>query len=243
MVDVLQLAVEQCEASLTVPLERTATQENSGFALIASILDRFRDGLFTSGSFSDVRILVNYRILLINECFPQHLDNLFAQNCYQFLSSCSPLLLSYLLHRKDENKTLAVWHSLLSAVASSAVSDTFPDQKSIIILLDAAQKGQLPKYLKPQAGELDALVAHLLEAGMNEPVKSEKLALVKQILISGSSGHFSPLLPLTSVFSRSFHFCFGIGYPLAGHYCRLHFQCHHSYSRRGYPSPYHRRVH
>ncbi len=40
MDDVLQLAVEQCEASLTVPPERTTTQENSGFALIASILDR-----------------------------------------------------------------------------------------------------------------------------------------------------------------------------------------------------------
>lgn len=66
MDDVLQLAVGQCEASLTAPVAHREMQDNSGFALMAGILDRFRDGLFTNDAFSNVSIpvivIVNYRL-------------------------------------------------------------------------------------------------------------------------------------------------------------------------------------
>lgn len=48
-------------------------------------------------------------------------------------------------------------------------------------LLDAAQRGQLPSYLKPDEGELDALVASLLEKAMTA-VDLDEVGLVKQIL-------------------------------------------------------------
>lgn len=48
-------------------------------------------------------------------------------------------------------------------------------------LLDAAQRGQLPSYLKPNGGELDVIVANLLEKALTA-VDSEEVGLVRQIL-------------------------------------------------------------
>lgn len=47
-------------------------------------------------------------------------------------------------------------------------------------LLDAAQRGVLPSYLKPNVSELDALVEHLLEVALASD--AERLAFVKQVL-------------------------------------------------------------
>jgi len=86
----------------------------------------------------------------------------------------------------------------LSNIASRADSaDHIPDQKSITSLLDAAQKGQLPKYLKPYAGELDNLVGGMLERALAGPVGSNEALLVRQILIASGA-------------PNSFHFLFAL---------------------------------
>ena len=48
-------------------------------------------------------------------------------------------------------------------------------------LLDAAQKGQLPSYLKPSGGELDVIVANLLEKALTA-VDSDEAGLIRQML-------------------------------------------------------------
>lgn len=57
-----------------------------------------------------------------------------------------------------------------------------PEQKPIARLLDAAQQGQLPSHLKPKGGELDMVVGSLLEKALTEPVDSDEVGLVRQIL-------------------------------------------------------------
>jgi hypothetical protein len=79
-----------------------------------------------------------------------------------------------------------VWHSLLSSIASTVTvtasqEERVPEQEPIVRLLDAAQKGQLPSYLKPNGGELDALVGGLLEKAWTA-VDSDEVGLVRQIL-------------------------------------------------------------
>jgi hypothetical protein len=71
---------------------------------------------------------------------------------------------------------LRVWHALLSGIAQH------PDkvQPSVKLLLDAAQRGVLPSYLKPIAGELDVLVEDLLEDALAGDAR--RLAFVKQVL-------------------------------------------------------------
>lgn len=49
-------------------------------------------------------------------------------------------------------------------------------------LLDAAQQGQIPSYLKPKEGELDAIVGGLLEKVLTGLIGSDEVGLVRQIL-------------------------------------------------------------
>ena len=79
-----------------------------------------------------------------------------------------------------------VWHSLLFSIASTVTvtashEERSPEQEPIVRLLYAAQQGQLPSYLKPNGGELDALVASLLEKA-STAVDSDEVGLVRQIL-------------------------------------------------------------
>ena len=89
-----------------------------------------------------------------------------------------------------------VWHSLLSSIASTVTvtasqEERIPGQEPIVRLLDAAQQGQLPSYLKPNGGELDALVATLLEKTLTA-VDSDGMGLVRQILTTSGQLVFRP---------------------------------------------------
>jgi hypothetical protein len=80
-----------------------------------------------------------------------------------------------------------VWHSLLSSIAftvtvTASQEERIPEQEPIVRLLDAAQQGQLPSYLKPNGGELDALVSSLLEKALTAVDSSDEVGLVRQIL-------------------------------------------------------------
>lgn len=80
-----------------------------------------------------------------------------------------------------------VWHSLLSSIASSVTVSASQEERTLerkpmMQLLDAAQRGQLPSYLKPKGGELDALVGSLLEKALTGSVGSDEVRLVGQIL-------------------------------------------------------------
>ena len=69
-----------------------------------------------------------------------------------------------------------MWHALLTSLAHH--SDNA--EAAMKQLLDAAQRGVLPSYLRPDAGELDAFVRDLLEVALVPD--AGHLAFVKQVL-------------------------------------------------------------
>jgi E3 ubiquitin-protein ligase listerin len=99
-----------------------------------------------------------------------------VEHGFLLLTVSPSLLLAYLVHRKDKVQCGRVWHVLLTTVAQ------YPDkaEHGIKPLLDAAQQGVLPSYLRPKAGELDILVTDLLQAALASDM--ERLGLVKQVL-------------------------------------------------------------
>ena len=185
--EVLVAGLDRCEQVLATQQEG----ETASFALLLGLLDQFREGLFDDAAISTVRFSPkNCSLFLLLTFFPQKLDTLLSQNASRLLKLSPPLLLSYLLHRKNEPSSLAVWHSLLSSIAAG--TDGLPDQRSITSLLAAAQKGQLPKYLRPHIGELDSLVGGILEKALARPAGSEEALLVRQILVA--SGTPNPII-------------------------------------------------
>ncbi|KAF8156982.1 hypothetical protein B0H34DRAFT_711453 [Crassisporium funariophilum] len=165
--EVLEAEVERSEKVLEAGFA-TAEEEagnKAGFVLFVSMLDQFREGLF------------------FDEKFASQFDTLLSRHAFLVLRLSPQLFLSYLLYRKDEAKCSTVWHSLLSSIASAARAGQL-EPKYFAQILDAAQQGRLPKYLKPKEGELDRLVGDLLENALNAPAGSEDVGLVKQILIA-----------------------------------------------------------
>ena len=77
---------------------------------------------------------------------------------YKLLVTMPSLLMLYLKHRKDEAAGLEVWHKVLEGVASHA-GDT---QSAFSVLLNAADNGSLPSYLRPRGEELHDAVGGLL---------------------------------------------------------------------------------
>ncbi|KDR72553.1 hypothetical protein GALMADRAFT_752797 [Galerina marginata CBS 339.88] len=168
MKDILEVDIARCESLLNVEQvpspEEDVTKEKVSFELLVGILEQFREGLF------------------FDESFCHRLDALLSQHAFKILSLSPSLFLSYLIHRKNEAKASEVWHHLLSSIASSSIIDQVQERKSIGRLSEAAQRGQLPRYLKPQSGELDSLVGGLLEKALGGPMGSDELSLVGHIL-------------------------------------------------------------
>ena len=93
------------------------------------------------------------------------------------LLAVSPaLLLGYIAHRKDEAQCWRVWHVLLNGIAQHPEEA----EQAINPLLDAARRGVLPVYLKPHAGELNAIVERLVEMALT--LDAERLVFVNQVL-------------------------------------------------------------
>ena len=109
------------------------------------------------------------------------MDDLFYRHSFRILSLSPSLLLSYLNHRTDNSKCLAVWHSLLSEIASTPRSDRLLESKATGNLLAAVQKGQLPRYLTPQDGELNDLIGGLLQTALSESINADEASLLKEI--------------------------------------------------------------
>ena len=103
-----------------------------------------------------------------------------SDHALRLLSISPQLLLSYLLHRKNEEKCLSMWHSLLSSIASSQT----PDLAAIRNLLEATQRGKLPRYLKPQQAELEGFISGLLEKALSGSTNSNEAQILKQISVS-----------------------------------------------------------
>ncbi|KAG6806246.1 hypothetical protein H0H93_003283, partial [Arthromyces matolae] len=107
---------------------------------LVDMLAQFREGLFDDAEFSDL------------------VDNLAIHNAFVLLKMSPTFLLGYLSHRKKETTSSEVWHALLSSLSEN------PTQAEITVkpLLEAAQRGLLPRHLKPKGREVDDLAEILL---------------------------------------------------------------------------------
>lgn len=114
------------------------------------------------------------------------MDEMVTRYPYRLLVVSPSLLLAYLSHRNNQERCLQSWHALLSSVSS------YPEalRASLTPLLDAAQNGILPKYLKPKADELGDLIGKCLVDAL-APAGSAQLTLVRRIL--RTSGQFRSL--------------------------------------------------
>lgn len=107
----------------------------------------------------------------------QRLDGITRDNSYLLLAISPSLLLAYFVHRRDVDRSLLLWRSLLSAISQHPKEI----QTSLPPLLDAAAENTLPDYLKPQTDELDNLVGQLVDNVLGGSA-TDKLPLVRQIL-------------------------------------------------------------
>ena len=98
----------------------------------------------------------------------------------RLLAAMPSLLLLYLKFRKDETSAAAVWHRVLESVGHSPeeLHSTLP------ALLDAAERKQLPEYLRPQGEELHDAAAHLLTEALSGPQGRSSALLIGRLLVN-----------------------------------------------------------
>ena len=106
----------------------------------------------------------------------QQMDETVLEHGFVLLAVSPAFLLAYIAYRKDEAQCGRVWHVLLTGI----VQHPEEAEQAVNPLLDAAQRGVLPTYLKPNADELDTMVEHLLEMTLTSD--TQRLAFVKQVL-------------------------------------------------------------
>jgi hypothetical protein len=100
------------------------------------------------------------------------------KNAYRLLILSPELPLAYLSHRKDEQWCWKLWHALLFEIPQhpQMVQSTF------LPLLEAAQKGLLPTYLRPEAEEMDIFIGKLLVVVLGDSAAGTQLRLVRQVI-------------------------------------------------------------
>ncbi|GLB39355.1 putative ring finger [Lyophyllum shimeji] len=145
MSKILQSSAKSCKEALEfIQAGKTGHDETSsipGVPLLVNMLDQFREGLFEDRTFA------------------QALDDIMARYGFLLLAMSPSLILAYLTHRRDEGRSLELWHALLSGIAEDPSKAEHPVKP----LLDAAQRGVLPRHLKPSSvGEVDTLIEALL---------------------------------------------------------------------------------
>ncbi|KAI0711424.1 hypothetical protein C8Q76DRAFT_677774 [Earliella scabrosa] len=157
VIEVVRAAIDQCAALL----QAEETQRDNVASLV-NILDTFGDIVFAEPQIT------------------KGIDDLVQNYTHQLLIALPSLLLLYLRHRKDEAACLSVWHKVLEAVArhTDEVDTLLPP------LLDAADKGALPAYLRPQGEELHELAGHLLTNALNGPPNTTNASLFRRLLLS-----------------------------------------------------------
>ncbi|KAG6916946.1 hypothetical protein DXG01_004633 [Tephrocybe rancida] len=177
-------AIQACtDAMGSDTAESESTTPLTGVRFLVEMLDQFREGLFDD---SQVAQLV---------------DETAAQHAFRILGASPALLLAYLVHRKNEPCCSRVWHALLSGVAKN------PEKAELAVkpLLEATQRGVLPRYLKPSTNEVDDLIESLLAQALAGD--AAQLSFVQQVLRSpdyflSSSAYVTLMGIISSTFSR-----------------------------------------
>ncbi|KAJ3574319.1 hypothetical protein NP233_g1845 [Leucocoprinus birnbaumii] len=145
---------------------QTEVKENikENIRFLECMVEQFREGLFDDPSFA------------------QRFDSLVQTQTTFLFETSLPFLFSYLAHRKSEDDALALWHSLLKVIAANA-HNVEKMRRVAMEVIRVAQKGDLPKYLKPDSTELDDIVGKSLGTVLNGEAGAD-LDVVKAVMRS-----------------------------------------------------------
>ncbi|KAG6896299.1 hypothetical protein C0992_009252 [Termitomyces sp. T32_za158] len=194
----LGTSVQRCNESLNTltPIStshESPTQTNAspvtGIPFLIDMLEQFREGLFEDPHFAEL------------------IDALHAQHATLLLHTSPALLLSYLTHRKSPRHCSSVWHALLAGIARQPDLHAAELNAYVRPLLDAAQRGILPEYLKPKECEVDSMVQGLVERALAGDGGEAWSTIVMQVLQSpdnflSENGYITSLRTISSAFSR-----------------------------------------
>ncbi|KAF9447824.1 hypothetical protein P691DRAFT_670660 [Macrolepiota fuliginosa MF-IS2] len=182
--EILQENVQRVDEVLSTGGGESAKDE---IKFLESMLEQFREGLFE------------------NQTFAQEFDELTKTHAAFLLDSWPTLVVSYLSHRKNEKKSLDLWHALLNVVASIADDSKMKVASGIV---QAAQKGGLPSYLRPRANELDGIIGNLLQSVLagSTATSARDLEVVKAVLSAheyfiSQSGHINLVETIVNTFN------------------------------------------
>ncbi|KAM6492444.1 hypothetical protein JOM56_012168 [Amanita muscaria] len=105
-------------------------------------------------------------------------DSLMNDYCLRLLEFPVPVIQTYLAVRNSEEHCLRLWHTLLSAILGQP-------QKSLHLMgaiLNTSLINGLPSYLRPSAGELDALILGWMDTVAAGSLIDVDLSLLEKVL-------------------------------------------------------------
>ncbi|KAI0747035.1 hypothetical protein C8Q80DRAFT_1178930 [Daedaleopsis nitida] len=157
VLEVVKAALDQCSALL----EADETEGRHVVSFV-NILDTFGELVF-----ADAQIGKNVDILV-------------QSHTLRLLTTLPSLLMLYFKYRDDQEACLAVWHKVLEAVARN----THEIDRLLLPLLNAADEGALPTYLRPQGEELHEAAGSLLTEALSGPVNAKQVSAISRLLTS-----------------------------------------------------------
>lgn len=178
VIEVVKAALDKC-ATLLSAEETNQAQVTS----LVNILNNFGELVFSNAQIAEVRpcSFTRTRHQSVDN-LRQGVDELVQSQTYRLLKTLPTLLLLYLRHRDRQEACLSVWHSVLESLArhTDEIDILFPP------LLDAADGGYLPAYLRPQGEELHEVASHLLTDALSGPPNASSVSLIHRLLTSYS---------------------------------------------------------
>ncbi|EJD05481.1 uncharacterized protein FOMMEDRAFT_103536 [Fomitiporia mediterranea MF3/22] len=146
-------------------------------------------------------------LLLRNSDLTPRIDAVMSKNISGILQSdvTVQLLIVFLRHRGDNNACLSLWHDTLKVISS----DTVLQEEALPILLVAAERDDLPDFLKPEDDEMDRIASRLVLDLLSSDEQKESLKttverLLKRPCFFISSRAASDLLrTIASVFAEN----------------------------------------
>jgi hypothetical protein len=111
------------------------------------------------------------------------MDNMFVNNAFRILQASPQAISAFMSRRNDEDLCVELWHGLLVDVSQQL--------DMLSSLLDVIGANIFPQYLRPEDGELDGVIEHLLIEVLNGDASTSRSDLLKRLIQAQSESSFS----------------------------------------------------
>ncbi|KAF8634833.1 hypothetical protein AX17_004084 [Amanita inopinata Kibby_2008] len=155
--DVIKQSVEENRGQVAGGIDEQSTK---GLHFLIDILNTFRGELFK------------------DQVITKILDEFVDEQASLLLEYSTSLTQAYLMYRDSQEQCLLLWHTLLSIIAERSQKD-FSFMSPI---LDAAESGRLPPYLRPRVGELDELVQRWIGDELTGSSRTDGMRLIQKMI-------------------------------------------------------------